>query len=326
MQFVKLATLLLTLCASVLLIPHAKAACTSPGIPYEISVPEIRVSSSLTPGSIIPGTEQTVTVQGSCNDDRTSMPIIACYYGSGSEIAGYPGVYETGVTGIGITLINQQGQRVRGGGTQCDTRSTPLGYVSSDGANTFNFNVTLALVKTATSITTGELQQSETRFGLGVYGHEGISSPNTLSYAGTISLQQVTCTVSPQSLAITLGDFPVSAFTHIGATTAEKAFTLNITCDDTVQPEVMISSANGYESSYPGVVKLTPENGVATGVGIEMSFDGMLATFDQYENTASLAYVNQTLQVPFTARYYQTANTVTPGTANGVATITLGYK
>ncbi|MBV8043471.1 fimbrial protein [Pluralibacter sp.] len=326
MQCLKLVSLLLTLCASALLIPHAEAACTSPTIPYDVSVPEIRVSNSLTPGSIIPGTEQNIDVEGNCNDNRAGMPIVACYYGSGNEIAGYPGVYKTGIAGIGITLINQQGQRVRGGGTQCDTRSTPLGYVSSDGNNTFNFNVALALVKTSTNVTSGTLQQSETRFGIGVYGHEGIGTPNTVSYAGTVNVLQVTCAVSPQSLNITLGDFPVSDFTHIGATTSEKGFDVNITCDDTVQPEVMLSSANGYESSYPGVIKLTPENGAATGVGIEMMFDGMVATFDQYKTTASLAYINQTLQIPFTARYYQTTDTVTPGTANGVATLTIGYK
>ncbi|ALR76089.1 fimbrial protein [[Enterobacter] lignolyticus] len=326
MKIVKLLSMLIVLCASWLLMPQARASCTSPNIPSQIQLPDIRVSSLLAPGSTIPGTEQTVTVHGSCDSADDGLPVIACYYGSGAESAGFPGVYDTGVAGIGITLINAQGQRIRGSGIKCDTRGTPLGYISTDGAKSFNFTLTLALVKTSAQVGSGALDQAQTVFGLGVFDHEGIGSPNHVSYAGNVTFSQVTCAVTPQSLSITLGDFPVSDFTHVGATTAAKEFDISLLCNDTVQPEVMISSANGYESSYPGVVKLTPENGAAGGVGIEMTFDGMAATFDRYEKTAGLAYSNQTLQIPFTARYYQTAGTVTPGPANGVATLTLAYQ
>ncbi len=307
--------------------PHAHASgCSTPNIPYEASMAEIRVSSTLPPGSIIPGTEQNIQVHGACDVDRAGQPIIACYYGTGQEYPGYPGVYETGVDGIGITLINDQGQRIKGGGILCDTRNTPLGYISGDGSNSFNFGVTLALVKTADQVTSGTLQQAQTVFGIGIYGEEGIGSPNQIAYAGNVNFSTVTCSLSPQNFAITLGDFPVSDFNGPGSTTPERRFEIGITCNDTVQPELMVSSADGYETDHPGVIKLTQENGVASGVGIELTVDGMLANFDQYVNTASEAFSNETLRVPLTACYYQTGATVEPGSANGVATITLAYK
>ena len=71
---------------------------------------------------------------------------------------------------------------------------------------------------------------------------------------------------------------------------------------------------------------LTPEDGVATGVGIEMAIDNELATFDTYTPTETLAYANQTMDIPVKLNYLQVADEVTPGPANAVATITLAYK
>lgn len=66
-------------------------------------------------------------------------------------------------------------------------------------AISFNFDVTLELVKTSDTVTSGTLNQSQTRFGIGVYQHDGIGDPNSVSYAGNINVQQVTCSVSPKA-------------------------------------------------------------------------------------------------------------------------------
>ena len=201
--------------------------------------------------------------------------------------------------------MNDKGQRVTGAnGSACDSTNTPLGYVSSDGKSTFNFDVTIELVKTS----------------------DPIGAPNIISYAGNVTLKEVTCNVSPKSLTVMLGDFPVSDFTGTGTLTTPQTFTVNVNCADTVQPEVKITSANGYETGFPGVIKLTQESGVATGVGVRMLFDGAIATFDTYKDTAAVAEANTTLAIPFEVAYEQTASNVTPGTANSIATITLGYK
>lgn len=139
--------------------------------------------------------------------------------------------------------------------------------ISSDGQLSFNFDVTLELVKTSSTVSSGSLSQAQTEFGLGVYNQEGIGSPNTISYSGNVTFNEVTCSVSPKSLTVTLGDFPVSDFTGTGTLTSPQTFDVTVNCNDTVQPEVMVSSANGYETDFPGVIKLTQESGVATGVG-----------------------------------------------------------
>ncbi|TXU02837.1 type 1 fimbrial protein [Enterobacter hormaechei] len=329
MHMMKQCFLLLVIGTAALFMPHAKATCTTPDIPKMINVAAISVPTTLAVGATIPGTEQTLHVAGNCNHPYESgMEIISCYYGNGSEIPGLTGVYDTGVPGVGIALRNDQDQRISGGGkTACDSRSTPIGYVSTDGYQSFDFNVTLELVKTSDAVQSGTLLQAQTEFGIGVYGNDGIGSPNVIAYAGNVNVQNVTCSVQPKNLTINLGDFPVSDFIGVGTLSQPaQTFNVSVNCNTTVQPEVKISSANGYEEGFQGVIKLTQESGMARGVGVRMLFDDNIATFDTYVSTQRPAQANETLEIPFQVRYVQTQPDVFPGRANSVATLTLAYK
>lgn len=309
--------------------PHAKATCTSPDMPKMINVASISVPTTLAVGETIPGTEQTVHIAGNCDQSGDKgLEIVSCYYGSGAEIPGLKGVYDSGVPGVGVALKNEEGQRISGaGGVQCDSRGTPIGYVSSDGSQSFSFQVTLELVKTSDTVSSGTLVQAQTRFGIGVFGHEGIGNPNDIAYSGNVILHQVTCSVLPKNLTVNLGDFPVSDFVSVGMLSSPaQSFDVTVNCDTTVQPEVKVTSSNGYETAFEGVLKLTQQTGMATGVGVQMVLDDNIATFDTYVNTQREAVVNETLTIPFQVRYEQVSDVVTPGPANTVATITLAYK
>ncbi|AYA10897.1 fimbrial protein [Enterobacter roggenkampii] len=329
MQMIKQCFFLLVLGTAALFMPHAKATCTTPDLPKMINVASISVPTTLAVGETIPGTEQTAHIAGNCdNAEDKGLEIVSCYYGTGAEIPGLKGVYDSGVPGIGVALMNDQGQRISGaGGVNCISTGTPLGYVSSDGKQTFNFDVTLELVKTSDTVASGTLNQSQTRFGIGVYHHEGLGDPNTISYAGNVILKEVTCSVLPKNLTVNLGDFPLSDFISVGMLSSPaRNFDVTVNCNSTVQPEVKITSSNGYETAFEGVLKLTQQTGVATGVGVRMLFDDNIATFDTYVNTRSEAIANETLTIPFEVRYEQVSDVVTPGPANTVATITLAYK
>ncbi|HII4353131.1 fimbrial protein [Enterobacter sp. KB-221C9] len=329
MQMIKQCFFILVLGTAALFMPHAKATCTSPDMPKMINVASISVPTTLSVGQTIPGTEQTVHVAGHCDEKVDSgLEIVSCYYGTGAEIPGLKGVYDSGVPGIGVALKNEDGQRISGaGGVQCDSRGTPIGYVSSDGSQSFSFQVTLELVKTSDTVSSGTLVQAQTRFGIGVFGHEGIGDPNDISYSGNVILHQVTCSVLPKNLTVNLGDFPVSDFMGVGyLSTPAQNFNVTVNCDSAVQPEVKITSSNGYDTAFEGVIKLTQQTGMATGVGVRMLFDDNIATFDTYVNTRSETIANETMTIPFEVRYEQVSDVVTPGPANTVATITLAYK
>ena len=101
-----------------------------------------------------------------------------------------------------------------------------------------------------------------------------------------------------------MGDFPVSDFISVGflSSPAQK-FNITVNCDTTVQPELKITSANGYDTAFEGVIKLTQQTGMATGVGVRMLFDDHLATFGTYVSTQNQAVANETLVIPFEVRY-----------------------
>ncbi|MCM7774742.1 fimbrial protein [Enterobacter asburiae] len=329
MQMIKQCFFLLVVGTAAFFMPHAKASCSTPDMPKMINVATLSVPTTLAVGATIPGSEQTVHVAGNCDHPYESgMEIISCYYGSGSEIPGLTGVYDSGVPGVGVALMNDKGQRITGGGlAACDSRSTPIGYVSNDGMQSFDFNVTLELVKTSEAVQSGTLMQAQTEFGIGVYGNDGIGSPNVISYAGNVNFQNVTCSVLPRNLTVDLGDFPVSSFVSVGTLSSPaQNFDVTVNCNSTVQPEVKVTSSNGYETAFEGVLKLTQQTGMATGVGVQMVFDNNIATFDTYVNTQREAVANETLAIPFQVRYEQVSDVVTPGPANTVATITLAYK
>lgn len=326
MQIAKRCFLLLILATAALFMPHAKASCLAPNIPALFSLTSISVPTSLPVGSAIPGTERTVHVMGKClMDQDAGIAIVACYNGYGQEVPGIPGVYASGVAGVGVALRNEQGQRVTGAADQICSTNMPVGRVSDDDLMTFSFTISLELVKTDATVASGALTPDNTQFNLGVQGQEGIGYPNSISYSGDVQVKAVTCAVTPSSITVTLGDLPLSDFTGPGKIVGQKTTDITITCDQDVQPELMMASANGYESDYAGVIKLTPESGVATGVGVRLLFNGQTPKFNTYMTTP-LAHANVPLPVPFSVAYEQTAAEVIPGSANAVATITLGYK
>lgn len=328
MQSVKFGFLFLVLAAAVLFMPHAQAACNTPDMPAQINVAAISVSTNLPVGATIPGSEKTVHVAGNCDKAYESgKEIIACYYGSGNEIPGMTGVYDSGVPGIGVALMNDQNQRISGaGGTACDSRGTPIGYISSDGMNSFNFDVTLELVKTSNTISSGSLSQAQTIFGIGVYANDGIGSPNTIDYAGNIDVKSITCSVNASALTVILGDNPTTLFSGIGSTGRSVTQNIDITCNNPANVAYTVNSGNGFVAGAPGVINLTQENDVASGIGVQMLVNNRPITPGSYASAGQITTANGTLTLPLTLQYYQTADQITPGAANSVATITLGYQ
>ncbi|MBW8247493.1 fimbrial protein [Enterobacter mori] len=329
MNMFKYAFALIVLLTSACLVPHAHAAttCESPDLPYTISAGTLSVPTTLNVGSVIPGSAKTHTVTGNCSGTLANHAVIACYYGTGTEVGGMPGVYATNVDGIGIELLNSSGQIVRGAGYECDSTATPMGTVSSDSAQTFSFSYTERLVKTATRIGSGTLTNTQNPFGFGVFKSVGISgSRNTSQYSATVAERTATCSIDPLNLTVTLGDFPVSQFTHVGSYTAWKYFNINATCTEEVNLTASVTSANGVNSQFNDVLNLTPGSGNATGVGVRMLLDGVDLRYDYPIPVGGRTEANIPNTIPFAVQYYQTDATVTAGKANTIATIDLEYQ
>lgn len=328
MNMFKYAFALIVFLTSACLMPHADAAttCDSADLPYTFNPGTLSVPTTLGVGGVIPGSTKTHTVNGSCTGSLPNRTIISCYYGSGTEVEGMPGVYSTDVEGVGIELLNSSGQIVRGEGTDCNSTATPIGTVNSD--QTFSFNYTERLIKTAQHIGTGALTTLQGRYGFGVYTSAGIGSTtnNKSYYSATIAERTATCSIDPLNLTVTLGDFPVSQFTHVGSYTAWKYFNITATCTEVVNLTASVTSANGLNSQFDDVLNLTPGNDSATGVGVRMLLDGVDLKYNYPIPVGGSTEPNVPDVIPFAVQYYQTDATVTAGKANTIATIDMEYQ
>ncbi|MEL2239612.1 fimbrial protein [Leclercia adecarboxylata] len=311
-----------------LFMPQAKAACTTADLPWNGTPGTLTVSDTLTVGSVIPGSARSHTVKGSCDAADSGKPITACHLGEGEEVPGMPGVYRTGVEGIGIELLNSAGQPVRGRAAHCDSRSTPLGYVSNDGSGSFNVPLTLQLVKTANTSSQQTMTIRNGIWSLGIYPDEQLGHLNAVRYGGNLALKATTCSVDQSSLIVNLGDFPVTQFTRVGSYTGWKTFSLNATCNAVETMTAQITSPNGATNIDPGddVLNLVPGSDSATGVGVRLLVGGAGMRYDYPVPFGNQTVPGQPFSLPFQAQYYQLSDTVTAGKANVVATIDIEYR
>jgi len=310
-----------------LFMPQAFAACSTADLPWTATPGTLTVPATLSVGSAIPGSAQSHRVKGRCDAADSGKPITACHLGEGEEVPGMPGVWRSGIEGIGIELLNSAGQPVRGRAAHCDSRSTPLGYVSSDGS--FNVTLTMQLIKTAS--TTGEQASTTVHNGiwsLGIYPDQKLGQLNAVRYGGNLALKATTCSVDPKSLNVSLGNFAVSQFTHVGSTSDWRTFNLTATCTDAVTMTARITSPNGATSISDGndVLNINASIDSASGVGVKMMVGGVLLRYDYPIPFGDQTVPNQPFNLPFQVQYYQTAEIVTAGRANTLATIDIEYQ
>ncbi|WP_324722530.1 fimbrial protein [Lelliottia sp. JS-SCA-14] len=153
-----------------------------------------------------------------------------------------------------------------------------------------------------------------------------LASDGTINFTGEVL--DSACTVdigANNTMEVTLGSVAKTAFTGKGSTASYSKFNLKLTkC-----PATVTSASVKFEgTSYAGddsVLALTEEDGVATGVGVQIS-DASNKVVELGTATASTTLAAGDNVLPFYARYIQQAAAVTAGPANSVAQFTLNYN
>lgn len=278
---------------------------------------------------------------------------------SGFSAGQYAGnLYATGVSGISVGWFNgtsvmtaagireaiANGCQMSGsGGTGCTIRG--LKFPPTTG---------MVLVKTG-SVGTGTISGSA----LGRLEQDSsvAGSPtavtNTLSLSGSINIVALTCQAS--DVSVPMGTYGTASFTGIGSATGQINFVIRLTgCPGfpgyygnansiptssqtgvisagTLVPNTVslrLDPIDPVIDATNGVLGLTPGAGTATGVGLQvlhLSGAPWMLSQNQLLNTV-LGPGTTSLNIPMSARYLQTASTITPGTANAVATYTIIYQ
>lgn len=135
------------------------------------------------------------------------------------------------------------------------------------------------------------------------------------------------CTLNTPTVNFNLGEHQQNTFRGIGSTGQEKTQPIILSC----HPKTKYSlTVNGDDAGKPGVIKLTQEPGVASGIGVQLltAKDNqpiLLATKTEIGTSAAKG-TDLEVTINITARYYQTDTQITPGKANASATFTVTYQ
>lgn len=318
--------------------PHlAQAKCTAtPSLPYEQTLNSMAIAVNLTQGSTIPGTVRSYQFSGSCANVLPwvvpGAPIVSCYYGSGTEVL--PGVYSTGVPGVGIRLRNAAGQPMtNAAGVWCDTRAANLGYLNAD--MTYSVSVTIEFVKTG-PISPGNLDPAQTRFGFGVYGGslEGAlggtgNRDNYIGFSGSIATREIACNViAPTTVALPAISARTLATQGSGGNTP---FAIQLSCNSAAIVGMTLDGAAGTPvmSAAAGILGLSnagaPDAASGTGVQI-MSASGTAPVPLQVRNAMGSLQANVPATYRFGARYARLGGNPSPGNVSSSMVFTLDYQ
>lgn len=180
----------------------------------------------------------------------------------------------------------------------------------------------IQLIKTG-KIIGGRLQTgSYTVFGV---GNKLITS---LNIGGGGNIMQTGCEVTTPDITVPLGDHQKSEFNGPGSATDWKVFYIYLNCEVGARVSMTVD-ATADDSGTQGVMKLDSGTETAGGIGVQL-WSGVYGAEGAVE-LGKLTFYNSALSggsnnLKFQARYYQTGQTVTAGTANATATFTMTYR
>ena len=259
----------------------------------------------------------TAVKAGSCNIKGN-----ANYRMVPAEVPGFTKVYETGVKGVGIKLTFNPGDG-------------PI-----DLTNTITYNGNLNIFLLPSSSYTVQLYKTGPVTGSGPFTPGAImnatfdtdTKPFTTVFIPGNGITVVTpsCTVDAGSknIVVQLGKVRTSSFSGVGSTAGSRPFDIKLNCSAGTSANNTVflrMDATPDPSGQQGVLQVAQGAGAATGVGIQV-LDGNSTGVRFGEDALVGPSKDGSYVVPFTARYFQTAPTVTAGPANGMATFSLNYK
>ncbi|KGA76099.1 fimbrial family protein [Yersinia enterocolitica] len=150
-----------------------------------------------------------------------------------------------------------------------------------------------------------------------------------LNHSIKVTATPASCSVNTSNINFDLGKQKITDFTRIGSTNGwSDTKRIELNCPPDTKYFLQIDGI--AEPTPPGVLKLTPEPGAASGVGVQLltgkNNDPVVFGQPKQMGTSARSGTNLQEEIDITARYYQIADKVTPGSANASATFTMTYQ
>ncbi|MDB1123991.1 fimbrial protein [Vibrio algarum] len=142
-----------------------------------------------------------------------------------------------------------------------------------------------------------------------------------------------TCIIDDKTQTVHMRSAMINSFTGVGTTVGAESFSVNLSCGPGVTVSVAMTDANS-PSNITQTLTLN-ESSSATGVGVQLFANNNVTpvTYGPTPTTDNMWLVGgsnteaaKVYNIPFVAKYIQTKDTVTVGTVNSMATVSLYYK
>lgn len=144
------------------------------------------------------------------------------------------------------------------------------------------------------------------------------------TYTGDMTVSTTGCSVTTPTVNLPLGSFPLSRFSGVGTVAGERQFDINLDCDASVRVNLQLTGITGDYNT----LQLTNagHDGFASGVGLQILYQGSVLVPDGNKTQILPSAISGKNTVTLSARYYQTAATVTEGKAEAAATLLIYYN
>jgi type 1 fimbria pilin len=246
----------------------------------------------------------------------------------------------TGIPGIGARFSWSGGPFGLGAGYLPQLTTS---YVSNPASFKWNTGtITFELVQTG-PLQPGNYTLGTTRMVLtdpsysSVLVQEPVYINGTTTPLPVVIVQHPTCNVSSPSIQVPLGSVPLKSFSGVGSTSpVQPSFNISLSCsggDTGVMTSVYTTLTDQTNPANQSNTLSLSAGSTARGIGIQVLNGNTVISYGP--DSAVVGNPNQwlagsagngTFNIPLTARYVQTAPTVTAGTANGLATFTMSYQ
>ncbi|WP_261371886.1 fimbrial protein [Yersinia aldovae] len=255
------------------------------------------------------------------------------------SIPGRPNTYTTNLNGVGIKVNFdlKQNKTACSDGHETPTDNgveyrckIPTGGLMTKKGNqneweAINFTTTLVILDSKFS--TGLISDLPT-FNYTYYMEtqgQGTAQtiPNIEVISTGLSLLANSCTLDTPDINFNLGKQQQVNFTGIGPKGNGLTEKIKLTCDPDTKYSFHVTSPSKYPNK--GVIELDSGSS-ATGVGVQLIANGKPVEIGNPMEVGTSKKGNSQETIDITARYYQTENKVTPGTANATATFTMTYQ
>ncbi len=278
---------------------------------FQLKIPELAVAPNVPVGSVL--LARTFSAKGPAAVCPTGSPLYkSMMMGPWATLSSIPGVYETGVPGIGVRIDDF----VLDGFVPLSQQIPPNQALAIMGKD-----VRLLFYRT------GDIEPGN--FPAGIVARFQLQGTN--GTLGNLLTQQVvsgsvrikSCYAKSPNIIVPMGQVQRNVFNGVGSTSPVKSFKFDMTCQgDGLPVDVSYDVMAGTSSPETGVIPLDNVEGSATGVAIKvMNNDGSPLQF----NMPTRYHLNHepSISIPLKAAYVQTNKKITAGVANATMTFTI---